>query len=120
MYLLKKHSKINILTNRCYQTKANLSTDGRPKVYGVWMKYGRKNPLLSTIPLEVFPNQFKGLWQTLQPPERGEDSDERPATPVPPEAWLALKQSGHNGLFLVLFRLFWWRHFLETIVDKGE
>ena len=81
------------------------------------MKYGRKDPLLSVIPLDTFPDQFKEWWQTLQPPERGEVGDERPTSPIPAPSWSALQRSGRNGLYLVILGLFWWRHALETIVD---
>ena len=57
------------------------------------MKYGRKDPLLSVIPLDTFPDQFREWWRVLQPPERGELGNERPTTPIPPASWSTLQPS---------------------------
>ena len=100
-----------------YQEKANLSVSGRPKEYAAWMKYGRKDPLLSVIPLDTFPDQFKEWWRALQPEERGETGDERPAVSIPHDSWSTLTRSGRNGLYLIVLGLFWWRHALETVAD---
>ena len=81
------------------------------------MKYGRKDPLLSVIPLDTFPDQFREWWRALQPPERGDLGDKRPAIPIPPDSWSTLQRSGRNGLYLILLGLFWWRHALEAITE---
>lgn len=81
------------------------------------MKYGRKDPLLSSISLDTFPDHFKRWWRMLQPTERGDTGDERPATPIPYSSWHRLTKSGRNGLYLVLLGLFWWRHALEAVED---
>ena len=90
----------------------------RPREFGIWMKYGRKDPILSTIPLDTFPSQFREWWRSLQPPERGETGDVRPTVPIPLPSWAKLARSGRNGLYLVLLGLFWWRHACETM-DEG-
>ena len=81
------------------------------------MKYGRKDPLLSSIPVDTFPSHFKEWWRTLQPTERGEMGDERPAALIPHPSWHKLTRSGRNGLYLVLLGLFWWRHTLEAVEE---
>ena len=81
------------------------------------MKYGRKDPLLSVIPLDTFPAHFTEWWRTLQPAERGEAGDERPRVPMHYDSWSTLTRSSRNGLYLILLGLFWWRHALETARD---
>lgn len=84
------------------------------------MKYGRKNPLLTTIPLDTFPAQFTQWWRALQPSERGEAGNERPTMPIPLDSWSTLMRSGRNGLYLILLGLFWWRHALEAVEGSVE
>lgn len=91
----------------------------RPREFAVWMKYGRKDPSLSTIPLETFPTQFREWWQSLQPSERGATGHERPTVPIPRSSWFKLARSGRNGLYLLLLGLFWWRHACEALSEDA-
>ena len=87
----------------------------RPQEFAVWMKYGRKDPALSTVPLETFPSRFREWWRSLQPSERGKAGDMRPAEAIPSSSWSALARSGRNGLYFILLGLFWWRRAFEAM-----
>ena len=78
------------------------------------MKCGRKVPAHPVSPTP-FSEALKSWWYAMQPEERGEQGQNRLASPIPLTSWTSLAKSGRNGFFLIVMSLFWWRCALDNI-----
>ena len=80
------------------------------------MKCGRKSSVHPVDP-NAFSETLKAWWHEMQPDERGEQGQDRPAATIPSASWTPLAKSGRNGFFLVVLSLFWWRHAIDKKLD---
>lgn len=90
----------------------------RPATFDKWFKVHRPAQFVKVDP-QAFGAQLRAWWRALQPAERDDDGSAKlRRCSVPENEWGALRKSGHNGFFLILLGLAWWRSSAINTSDR--
>lgn len=107
-------------------TDGKLPAKPRPSQVGDWIKRARKlgsPPPIDDVPL--FGSEWRDWYTSAMPQWRldtavGEDNWPLGRDIRPQETWDGIRQSGPNGLYMVVITLYWWSVAAETPDDvKG-
>lgn len=100
-------------------SRANsVTSQGRPKLVGTWMRGGRKTGKNPIDDLDEFVNDWWTWWRNMQPGRLFELENPPASTYNDNFTWDGLDRTGSCGIVLVMVSLVWWG---EAVVDReGE